>query len=204
MNTRKNVRKTRVSANPISKLHIVDGDDVNAIVEAARGSRNKYKFDPETGLFSLHKLLPAGMVFPYDFGFIPGTKAQDGDPLDVLILMDEPAFCGCQVKVKLIGVIEAEQRDRPGAKPVRNDRLIGVASPTVLYKKCKELKDVDEDLLHELESFFVAYNKTEGREFKVLSVRGASDAYETLLSNTIRGKAEVQKLARREARKKAS
>lgn len=84
-----------------------DGGTLQVIIETPRGSRNKYNFDPDQKIFTLKKVLPAGMVFPYDFGFIPDTRGGDGDPLDVLVLMDEPAVPGCLVPIRLIGVIEA-------------------------------------------------------------------------------------------------
>jgi len=96
---------------------------VHVIVDTPKGSRNKFKYDEKLGLFRLGKVLPLGSCFPYDFGFIPSTKAEDGDPVDVLVLMDEPAFSGCLVTVRLLGVIEAEQTEE--GKTVRNDRLIG-------------------------------------------------------------------------------
>ncbi len=86
------------------------------VVETPKGSRNKYAFDPHNRVFELRKVLPAGMAFPYDFGFLPSTKGGDGDPLLVLVLMDEPAFPGCVLKCRVIGVIEAEQ----GNKKKRN------------------------------------------------------------------------------------
>src|SRR5881392_941690 len=95
---------------------------VNVVIETPKGSRNKFKFDESCGVFSLGSVLPAGSVFPYDFGYIPGTRADDGDPLDVLLLMDVPAFAGCRVQSRLIGVIEAEQTDKDGTE--RNDRLV--------------------------------------------------------------------------------
>src|SRR5690349_11134874 len=91
---------------------------VNAIIETPKGSRNKFKYDEELRLFKLGAPLPLGQVFPFDFGFIPSTKGEDGDALDILILMDEPAFAGCLVPAKLIGVIEAEQTE--DSETVRN------------------------------------------------------------------------------------
>jgi inorganic pyrophosphatase len=75
---------------------------VQVISDTPAGSRNKFAVDPEQEIFALKKVLPAGMVFPYDFGFLPRTLAPDGDPLDVLLLMDEPAFPGCAVRSCLI------------------------------------------------------------------------------------------------------
>jgi hypothetical protein len=91
-----------------------------------RGCRNKFAYDPEQSIFALKKVLPAGMVFPYDFGFLPSTLAPDGDPIDVLLLMDEPAFPGCAVKARLVGVIEGERVD--GKTTTRNDRLVAVTA----------------------------------------------------------------------------
>ena len=77
-----------------------------SIIETPKGSRNKYAFDPDQRIFELKKVPPAGMAFPYDFGFVPSTVAEDGDPVDVLVLMDEPAFPGCLLRCRLIGIIE--------------------------------------------------------------------------------------------------
>jgi inorganic pyrophosphatase len=70
---------------------------LTVIIETPKGSRNKYAYDPKERIYGLRKVLPAGMAFPYDFGFVPSTIADDGDPLDVLVLMDEPAFPGCKL-----------------------------------------------------------------------------------------------------------
>src|SRR4051794_39383180 len=116
------------SRSPISSLKAIDAESgtINAIVDTPKGSRNKYKFDEELSLFKLKGVMPLGAYFPYDFGYIPGTLGGDGDPLDVLVLMDEPAVVGCLVEVELIGVIEAMQTEKDGATE-KNDRLIGVA-----------------------------------------------------------------------------
>jgi len=73
---------------------------LNAVVETIAGSRNKFAYDEKLGLFRLKGVLPAGASFPFDFGFVPSTKGEDGDPLDVLVLMDEPAFAGCLVPLR--------------------------------------------------------------------------------------------------------
>src|ERR1051326_552881 len=94
----------------IRKLPPFEPDEklLNVIVETPKGSRNKYAFDEEIGLFKLRKILPEGMSFPFDFGFVPQTRAEDGDPIDVLLLMEEKAFPGCLVESRLVGVIRAE------------------------------------------------------------------------------------------------
>jgi inorganic pyrophosphatase len=154
----------------------VTGDGaVDVIVETPAGSHNKLKFDPGHGAFRLSRVLPAGMAFPFDFGFLPGTVAEDGDPLDVLLLLDAPVPTGCLVEARLIGVIEAEQREKDGAV-VRNDRLIGVAVESTTRHRLRDVADLDPALLGEIEAFFVQYNRLEGKEFHVLHRRGPGAA----------------------------
>src|SRR5690349_13619163 len=101
---------------------------LNAVIETPRGSRNKFKFDPATGAFELGKQLPAGAVFPYDFGFVPSTLGDDGDPLDVLVLLETATFPGCIVHVRLIGVIDGRQREASDrAEPAPHRRRRGIA-----------------------------------------------------------------------------
>jgi inorganic pyrophosphatase len=90
--------------------------DLNVIIETPKGSRTKFKYDEATGLYEMHKLLPAGMAFPFDFGFIPSTRAEDGDPVDVLLVSDGCLFTGCRVKARLIGGFRAVvKQECPGA-----------------------------------------------------------------------------------------
>ena len=114
--------------NPYSRLQPFDRKSgaLNVVIDTPKGSRNKFAWDEELELFSLTGVLPAGAVFPYDFGFIPNTRGGDGDPLDVLIVMDEPAFVGCLVSCRLLGVIEAKQTEE--GRTERNDRLIAVSN----------------------------------------------------------------------------
>src|SRR5437868_10794388 len=95
------------------------------IIDTPKGFRNKFDYDPDSGLFMLGGLLPEGMMFPFDFGFIPSTLGEDGDPLDILVLLDAPAHVGCLIEVRVIGVIKAEQME--DGKTESNDRLLGVA-----------------------------------------------------------------------------
>jgi len=141
---------------------------VFGVVEAVKGTRNKFKFHPERGLFIHDSVLPAGAMYPFDFGFIPSTKADDGDPVDVLILLDEPAFVGAVVPVRLIGAITAKQRERNGVTE-RNDRLVGVAISSVLYRDIKALDDLPAPLLEQIEHFWISYNEVKGKEFTPLA-----------------------------------
>jgi inorganic pyrophosphatase len=147
---------------------------IQVIVETPAGSRNKFAFDPDQEIFTLKDVLPAGMAFPYDFGFLPRTKGGDGDPLDVLLLMDVPAFPGISVMARLIGVIEGEQIE--GKKKTRNDRLVAIADKAHVYRKVKKLTDLPAKWIDELEVFFVNYHRLEGKKFKFLGIKGAGAA----------------------------
>ena len=148
---------------------------VNVVIDTPRRSRCKYKFDDKTGQFRLGKLLPLGASFPYPFGFVPSTVAEDGDALDVLIILDEPLFVGCVAPVRLIGVLEAEQREKSG-KTVRNDRLIGVIETPYNPAPLKSLDDLDEQSRKEIEYFFVSYNQFEGRLLRWIGRQGPDQA----------------------------
>src|ERR1700761_4705672 len=127
------MKKSVKSIPPFAKGH----KGWNVIVETPKGSNLKYALDEDTGLLVIKKALPEGMVFPFNFGMIPGTEAPDGDPIDVLVLNEEPLVAGCLLHVRPIGVIEAEQSD--GKKMIRNDRLIGQAVPKEAPTELEEL-----------------------------------------------------------------
>ena len=168
--------KERGSAN-ITRIKPFDKrkDVLRVIVETPKGSRNKYAFDHQLGVFRLKKVLPAGMSFPYDFGFIPRSEGEDGDPLDVLILMDEGAFPGCLLECRLIGIIEGEQKERSG-KTERNDRLLAVETGNHSYAAIEHVKQLPEELVRAMSEFFVNYNRLEGKRFRVLGIRGPGAA----------------------------
>ena len=102
-------------------------------------------------------------MFPFESGFVPSTLGDDGDPLDVLVLMDALAFAGCVVPRRLIGAIEAEQTE--DGKTEKNDRLIAVASKSLTHKSLRVISDVSGDLLGQIEHFFVSYNQVKGKTF---------------------------------------
>jgi inorganic pyrophosphatase len=137
---------------------------LHVIIETPRGCRNKYSYDEKRKLFKLGSVLTAGAVFPFDFGFIPGTIGEDGDPLDVLVLMDEPAFPGCFVICRLLGVIEAKQTE--DGKTERNDRLIAVSANAETHRDVKSLGDLGKELIDQIEHFFVSYNAAKEKKFK--------------------------------------
>lgn len=143
---------------------------LNVIIETSKGSRNKLKYDSERDVFELSKVLPCGLIFPFDFGFIPSTVGDDGDPLDVLVLMEEPVPAGCKIPARVIGVIEANQTE--DGKTERNDRLIAVADHSEDHKQTRSLKDLSDNLVCEIEHFFVSYNEMAGKRFKVIARHG--------------------------------
>ncbi|EYB66667.1 hypothetical protein DEIPH_ctg079orf0054 [Deinococcus phoenicis] len=147
-----------------------------AIVETPRGRRSKFDYDPESGLFELGGLLAEGMAFPLDFGFVPSTLGEDGDPLDVLVLTDEPTFVGCLLTVRLLGVMEAEQTE--DGRTARNDRLLAVAESSYLYEKISHVDQLPGAVVEQLQQFFVNYNAAKGKQFEVLAVRGPGRAAE--------------------------
>jgi inorganic pyrophosphatase len=164
--------------NPTKLKPIEKGNVVQVIIETPSGSRNKFSFDVEQGIFAHKMTLPAGMAFPYDFGFLPQTLAPDGDPIDVLLLMDEPAFPGISVRGRLIGVIEGQQLD--GKKKVRNDRLVVISEETHRYANVRKLKDLPDQWIDEVQEFFVNYHNMEGKKYQLLGTKGASQAMQLI------------------------
>ena len=155
-------------------------DDIHVVIDTPRGSRNKLKWDKKLGVLKLSHVLTAGAVFPFDFGFVPGTHGADGDALDVLVLSDEPLFPLCLVQARLIGVIEAEQTQE--GKTFRNDRMVAVGSR--LYAKVNELDDLPPTLMDEIEQFFINYNTMRGRVFKPMARAGAAEGMKLVKRST--------------------
>ena len=163
-------------ANP-SRLHPFDSHDkqlLRVVIETPKGSRNKFAFNSDEQIFELKKVLPKGMAFPYDFGFVPSTKADDGDPVDVLVLMDEPAFPGCVLACRPVGVIEGEQKKKDTTQ--RNDRIVAVEQDAHSWANTKSIADLGKEFCRELEEFFVNYHKLSGTEYRILDMRGPGQA----------------------------
>jgi inorganic pyrophosphatase len=145
-----------------------------AIIETPKNRRNKFDYDPESDLFKLGGVLPEGMMFPFDFGFIPSTLGDDGDPLDVMVLMDEPAHVGCLLDVRIIGAIEATQTE--DGETATNDRLLGVAIHSYQHGNISSIDQLNPSLLEQVEQFFVSYNKLRGKKFKLKKQSGPKRA----------------------------
>lgn len=158
-------------------------EEINAVIETPKGSRNKYVYDEKTGGFRLKKSLPAGMVFPFDFGFIPATIAEDGDPLDILVLTDACTFAGCIVTCTVVGVIKVKQEKK--GKHVRNDRIVAVQKESRLFNSVKKLSDLEDGMLHEIIHFFASYNQLTEDMFEPLGNDGTKEAIR-LIKESIR------------------
>src|ERR1043166_6355949 len=151
---------------------------VDVVIETPRGSKYKYKFDPQTNRFRVHKLLPSGLAFPYDFGFIPGTKGDDGDPLDVLVFSEDSFLPGSVLECEIIGAIKARQTSEN--ETMRNDRIMAV--PALIIKKYEQLtlEDFSKQKIKEIVDFFIYYNKIEKKEFKPLGILSAREAWNVI------------------------
>jgi inorganic pyrophosphatase len=171
MSTR--LKRGRGLADP-SRLRPFDEKLTVVVIETPKGSRNKYAFDPEERIFELKTVLPAGMEFPYDFGFVPSTRGGDGDPLDVLVLMDEPAFPGCKLTCRIVGVIEGEQRGKKRTE--RNDRVVAIENEAHSYAHVKRLSDLGQHFERELEEFFVNYHRLSDADYRILALKGPAAA----------------------------
>ena len=155
-----------------------DKDKVRVVIETPKGSRNKYAFNEDERAFELKTVLPAGMTFPYDFGFVPSTLADDGDPVDVLVLMDEPAFAGCLLKARIVGVIEGQQTGKKGKE--RNDRVVAIEQENHSFADIKAIDDLGKQFVRELEEFFVNYHALSGEKYQILGVKGKDRAVQLI------------------------
>jgi inorganic pyrophosphatase len=135
---------------------------VRMVVEIPKGSSNKYEYDRELGAFRLDRVLYSPVHYPGDYGFIPGTLAPDGDPMDVVALVEDPTFTGCVVEVRPIGVlnmVDQEQNDQ---------KIIAVRNPDPLYQQVHTLDQIYPHLRRAVEHFFNIYKELEGRETSTL------------------------------------
>jgi inorganic pyrophosphatase len=176
---RRNLAKSKNGiADPTRLNALTKEEDVQVIIETPKGSRNKYAWDPDQQVFVLKKVLPEGMAFPHDFGFIPSTQAEDGDPVDVLVLMDQSAFTGCLLKCRLVGIIEGEQTE--DGKTERNDRLLAVSNTSHTHSQIKSIKDINKTLLEEVQKFLMNYHASDSVTFKVIACKGPAAAQKCL------------------------
>ena len=147
---------------------------VNAIIEIPKGSKVKYEMDKETGMIRLDRFLFSAMHYPGDYGFIPQTHWDDGDPLDIIILTGEPVYPGTLVTAKVIGVLHMTDQGES------DDKIIAVYEKDPRYKKINSITDLQPHFLEEIKHFFETYKELEQKEVKVLSIKGKEDAHKAL------------------------
>lgn len=152
---------------------------VRVVVEAQAGTRSKLKYQPALGIFEVHHVLPVGMAFPRDFGFIPSTVGGDGDPLDALVFADESVPTGTIVPCRLVGVLQARQ-SQAGQPETDNDRFLAVARHGSHFAHWRNLGDVPQAVLAQLEHFFVSYNEQRGVAFRPVGRADAATAMQLL------------------------
>jgi len=157
-------------------------EPITIIIETPKDSHLKFDYDKKLKCFKLNKGLPAGMVFPFDFGFIPNTKGGDGDPLDIIAISEFATFTGCAIDCRIIGAILAEQKEKDSAT-IRNDRFIGIPVESEQFKAIREASQLPKQLITQLEDFFINYNKQAGKKFRVLDVVGSQMAYKLIKKN---------------------
>ncbi len=160
-----------------------DKAHVYAVVETPRGSRVKLEFDPKLGAFTLSKPLFAGLTYPYDWGFIPSTQAEDGDPLDVLIIHDAATYPGLVLRCTPVGVLEVEQSSK--GKQERNDRVFVVPDRSPFEGDLQDIRRLPARAIKELEEFFLATNALEAKTLKFLGWRGPAKAIKTIKKTSI-------------------
>ncbi len=168
--------KTKKKSNEM--MTAVEDGKLTVLIETPRNSRNKYKYDSKSRKLQFEATLKGGLTYPFDFGFVPDTLAEDGDPLDVIIFMDQFCAPGCTIEVRLIGVLEAVQTE-PN-RSIRNDRLLAVHAHSVFFANFKDWSELPSNVCEDISLFFKFSNMTKGREFKVLGWRGPKEA-ESLL-----------------------
>lgn len=150
--------------------------DLLVVVESPRGSAVKLKYDPELGAMTLTRSLVAGTVMAFDFGFVPGTKAEDGDPLDAIVLLDAPTAPGVVIRCRPIGIVRLTQKDKKKGGREHNDRVVAVAIGDRRREDVKDASDLNERERSEIEQFFVAAAALEGKDVVVDGWRDAKQA----------------------------
>lgn len=155
-----------------------DDGDVHVVVETPRGSRAKFAYDPKLESFALSKSLLTGLSYPHDWGFIPSTQADDGDPLDIMVIHDAATFPGLVVTCRVIGILQIEQKSRH--KSERNDRLFAVPRRSHSERALKDVRDLTKPIQEELEKFFIATDELEDKKLKIIGWKGPKVALQAI------------------------
>ncbi|MCC6639399.1 inorganic diphosphatase [Candidatus Falkowbacteria bacterium] len=154
-------------------LHEQYPEKLNVVIEIPKGSSNKYEVT-EDGIIALDRVLHSPFFYPADYGFVPGTLAEDGDPVDVLVVTDSPCFPGCLVEARPIGILYME--DDKG----KDEKVIAVQTKNPRYKHINDVADLGEHIVKEFDHFFSEYKKLEGKWAKTAGHAGKDAAIEYL------------------------
>ncbi|MCG2578716.1 inorganic diphosphatase [Dechloromonas sp. XY25] len=152
-----------------------DDGAINVVVETSAGSRCKLKYEAASGAFALGRILPEGFVFPFDFGFVPGTRAEDGDPVDILLVAEAGTAPGCVVPARPIGALTAEQSAKQGRR-VRNDRILAVPLVSRQYATLCRLRDMAPALREQIAFFLTSYGVLDGKNLRITGQHGPNTA----------------------------
>jgi inorganic pyrophosphatase len=155
-----------------------DDGDVHVVVETPRGSRAKFAYDPKLETFALKKSLLTGLTYPHDWGFVPSTKADDGDPLDIMVIHDATTFPGMVVACRVIGILQIEQKSKKKAE--RNDRLFAVPRRSHSERSLQDVADLSKPIREELEKFFIATDELEDKKLNILGWKGPKAALDAI------------------------
>lgn len=166
------VENVHVEAQEVAE--VTHDESILAFIEIPRGSRNKYEFDEETGTFHLDRVLYSSVHYPTDYGFIPDTLADDGDHLDVLVLMTEPSFPGCTIQARPLGGLDMS--DEKG----RDFKVLSVPVNDPRFAHYQSLEQVGKHWLREIETFFATYKLLENKKTDILGWHGVDVAREQI------------------------
>jgi inorganic pyrophosphatase len=155
-------------------------EEITAYIEIPRGSRNKYELDKESGFLKLDRVLYSAVHYPGDYGFIPRTLHEDGDPLDVLVLIQEPTFPGCQIPARPVGVLRMLDRGEP------DDKILAVPSHDPLHQEYFDVADLPQHYLKEVEHFFHIYKDLEGRRVEIRGWEKSEAAMQVIEESILR------------------
>ncbi len=153
-----------------------DGKAFRVVVESPRGSSVKLKYDRELGAMTMSRPLPTGVMYPHDWGFVPGTSASDGDPVDAMIVSDGGTAPGVVVTCRPLGVLEVDQKKRTGDGRERNDRIIAVPQSARRFEQVRDVFALPEQVRNEIAAFFIQATAFEGKDVNVLGWQGPSQA----------------------------
>jgi inorganic pyrophosphatase len=164
--------------NFINLPPFTEDGDVHVVVETPRGSRAKFAYDPKLDSFTLSKSLLTGLTYPHDRGFVPSTKADDGDPLDIMVIHDAATFPGIVLTCRIIGILQIEQKSKRKAE--RNDRLFAVPRQSHSEQAVRDVRDLSKPIQQELEKFFIATDELENKKLEIIGWKGPKTAMKAI------------------------